>query len=117
MTDPAESPSRFAALRAIEQAIFQAADADPTLADAQVEAALSSLIRQGRKGGALAPAPAPQTQALVARLAAVGEAQASALTADEWLACLKRIRRSVEKMTRDRGRQGYVEFLREFWGG
>ena len=38
----------------------------------------------------------------------------SPLTIDEILACLKRIRTSVKRWTRDGGRQGYLTFVDEF---
>lgn len=38
----------------------------------------------------------------------------SALTIDEILACLKRLRTSVKRWTKDGGRQGYLTFVDEF---
>ena len=38
----------------------------------------------------------------------------SQLTVDEILACLKRLRTSVKRWTKDGGRQGYLTFVDEF---
>jgi hypothetical protein len=40
--------------------------------------------------------------------------QPSLLSSDEVIACLKRIRKSVQKWTQRAGRQGYVRFVNEF---
>ena len=38
----------------------------------------------------------------------------SALTTDEILLCLKRLRKSVQKWSKHQGRQGYLNFVNEF---
>ncbi|MBU2611358.1 MAG: hypothetical protein KJ606_10510 [Chloroflexi bacterium] len=37
-------------------------------------------------------------------------------TIEEIIACLKRIRRSIEKWNKEGGRQGYLNFIRQFVG-
>lgn len=38
------------------------------------------------------------------------------ITADEMVACLNRIRKSVRKWTKEGGRQGYLRFIRQYVG-
>ena len=53
----------------------------------------SELVREGDKGGAPQPPP---------------------LTPDEIIACLKRIRKSVQKWNKHGGQQGYLKFVEQF---
>ncbi len=38
------------------------------------------------------------------------------ITAEEMVACLRKIKKSVGKWTRERGRQGYLNFVKHFFG-
>ena len=118
-------------LQDIEAAILRIYRHRPELLDSQVEAALEALIGQytaeqrGRTSRPVALEGA--RQGVYAAIAEVCErrlgrptlASAEALgppanDAEEIVACLKRIRKSVRRITKERGRQGYLQFIASF---
>lgn len=119
-------------LQNIEFAIVQVYPAHPELYDAQVESALSWVVRAYNAEARGKPAPAPLARLpgdVAAGVMAMCEwrlgrnppaSEAGGLpagpprTRDEIIACLKRVRRSVEFWTRKGGRQGYLEFVKGF---
>lgn len=121
----------FDVLRLIEQTIHGEHVSNPSLADFQVAKVLEGLERTYTAEKKLRPAPALKLNAQEMRLyellqQALGlylgrnpdiqlEAQ-DQLTVDEVIACIKRIERSVHLM-RDKGRQGYLHFIANFFMG
>ena len=74
-------------------------------ADAEVYAAVHAICesRLGRE----APGPSP---------AAVDEPELPPIPLEDLLACLKRLRKSVERWNRSGGQRGYLEFVSRFVG-
>lgn len=124
-------------LQNIEFAIVSVYQQHPELVDFEVEQALNGLIRtyqsEQLQRTPTPPALKPLEQAVYERVrsmcewrlgrAELGSAGASpvistptALSLDEVIACLKRIRKSVQKWNRRGGRQGYLHFVSEFVG-
>ena len=118
-------------LQNIEFAIVQVYRAHPDLYDAQVESALGWVVRAYNAEARGKPAPAAlaglpgdvaagvmamcewrlgRTPAVPGAAAVEGHPK----TRDEIVACLKRVRRSVEFWTKKGGRQGYLEFVKGF---
>jgi hypothetical protein len=120
-------------LQNIEFAIVSVYRQQPALLDYDVETALNSLARAYRHGEA---PPPPEgfndlQQAVYTRVKAIcdlrmgkesladqeGEAVEllmQAVTPAEIVACLKRIQKSVQKWTKQGGRQGYLTFVDNF---
>ncbi len=119
----------------VESAIVGIYQEKPDLLDAQVETAIDYLIRvynaeaQGRHAPrksirGISSEVASQLQALCELH--LGRAEVEDLegkpieleitqrTAEEITACLKRIKSSVKLWTKQRGRQGYLNFITEF---
>lgn len=118
-------------LQNIEAAIVQVHGSDTELLDYDVDAALEAVI-SGYAAEKLARTPKPVT--LTGRRLAVYEAVHhicewrlgrrpfaegeppldDPVSVDDVLACCKRIRKSVERWTRQRGRQGYLTFVAQY---
>lgn len=118
----------FDQLRALEQGIYGAYQANPDLVDFQVDKVLEGLERgysaeiNLKRSPALRLNPA-ETKVYDALKAvcdlhlgrdAVVQVGESALSLEEMLACVKRIRRSVSQMN-GKGRQAYLEFISQFF--
>lgn len=121
-------------LQNIEFAIVSIARENPELADYDVESALDNLIRHySAKAQDRAVTLRPLTeerQAIFERVQAIcdwrlgetnletdeGEAPPAMepLSTEEIVACLKRIRKSVQRWTKQGGRQGYLTFVEQF---
>jgi hypothetical protein len=121
-------------LRNIELAIIGVYRADRALLDAHVADALDGLMRvyqaeaRGRGGPNLRLSPPAQAVFAAAKsmcdwhlgretvVNAEGVAQdpGPALSVEEIMPCLKRLRRSVEHWTRQNGRQGYLSYVDGF---
>jgi hypothetical protein len=118
----------FDVLRAIEMAIYETYQQHPDLEDFRVEKVLNGLARryEAEKRNKRAPKLRfnSQENVLLQQVRRVCELHLGrdpdvqigneAITIDEIVACLKRIRRSVDQMG-GRGRQAYLEFLHEFF--
>jgi hypothetical protein len=123
-------------LQNIEFAILQVYHSTPTLVDYDVEKALDALIRTYKRPP---HRPAPKwrsTPSAEEVFVAVKEmcdwrlgsdvpgmfdnfvlpAEMEPLSVDEILACLKRIRKSVQTWNKRSGRQGYLEFIDQYVG-
>jgi hypothetical protein len=124
-------------LQNIEFAIVSVYQQHPELVDFEVEQALSALIRAyGLEQQQRTPGPAalkPLEQEVYDRVRAMcewrlgrtelggvetprGHSAPAALSLEEVIACLKRIRKSVQKWNRRGGRQGYLQFVSGFVG-
>ncbi len=123
-------------LQNMEFAIVGVYRAQPDLLDYEVEKALNALLlayqaeQQSRPARPVALPPlAQQVYAEVRSIgewrlgrATLGGAKAVDLPAlapislSEIIACLKRIRKSVQRWTQQGGRQGYLQFVRDFKG-
>jgi hypothetical protein len=121
----------FDVLRLIEQTIHAEHTSNPSLADFQVAKVLESLERTYSAEKKMRPAPAlklneQETRLFEALQQTLGlylgrnpDIQLEVedrLTVDEMIACIKRIERSVHLM-RDKGRQGYLHFIANFFMG
>lgn len=115
-------------LRSIETQIYNLYLENPHLLDYSVEKALNGMVRtlNNQKRGRSAPnlrlkedeqAVYRQLQALATLYTGQDESVKpdQLLTVDEMVACLKRILRSQKQMS-SHGRQGYVNFLKQFFG-
>ncbi|MBB4635331.1 hypothetical protein [Longimicrobium terrae] len=118
-------------LQNIEAAIVHVHRSDPELLDYDVDAALEALV-SGYAAEKLGRAPKPL--ALAGRRLAVYEAVrhvcewrlgrepftagepalGDPVSVDDVLACCKRVRKSAERWTKQRGRQGYLTFVAQF---
>lgn len=118
-------------LQNIEFGIVTVHERVPELLDYDVDAALSALIARykAEQGGRVPPPielPGRRQQVYdeVAKVCewrlgrgqlADGPAEEpTPKTVDEILACLRRIKRSVARLNRQRGRQGYLSFIRAY---
>jgi hypothetical protein len=122
-------------LQNIEYGIVQACRADPAILDAHVASALDGLIRlyqaetRGRSAPHLALSPLAQAvfdsaktmcdwrlgrERLVDEQGIEPGLAMTPKTLDEIVACLKRVRRSVDVWTKKGGRQGYVNYVSQF---
>jgi len=122
-------------LQNIEFAIVSVYREQPGLLDFEVEKALTALIRayeaQNLPRPFTAPALPPVPQAIHERVQAMcdwrlgragppnsltnaGGPLLRSLSLAEIIACLKRIRKSLQKWSQRDGRQGYVRFVSEF---
>ena len=122
-------------LQKIEFAIVSVYREQPGLLDYEVEKALELLIRsyeaesQQRSFSAAALPPVPQSIYERVRsmcdwrlgragppnsVANAGGPLLGSLSLAEIVACLKRIRKSLQKWSKREGRQGYVRFVSEF---
>ena len=121
-------------LQNLEFAIVSVARQVPTLVDYDVESALENLLRHYSAEAQNRTVTLPQLntdrQAIFDRVQAMCEwrlGRSNALTAgelaspmprtisvSELVACLKRIRKSVQRWTKQRGRRGYLTFLDQF---
>jgi hypothetical protein len=120
-------------LQNIEFAIVSVYREEPALLDYDVEKALNSLGRSYRFGEAPPPPEDfnDRQKAAYVRVKAMcdlrlGKESLSGaegedinipmgtVTPDEIVACLKRIQKSVQKWTKQAGRQGYLEFVNGF---
>ena len=119
----------FDILHAIEQTIHNTHVQIPTLVDFQVNKVLEGLERTYTAEKRLRPAPNlrlnPEEKGLydalwkvcglyLGRDTEVPLGTAQTITLDEMIACVKRIQRSVHLM-RDKGRQGYLTFIADFF--
>lgn len=123
-------------LQNIEFAIMQVYQERPDLIDAEVMAAIESLIRvysaevQGRSGASrpirgISAQVAEQVKAIcelrLGRTSNSGEAdqppdeKMTPKTLTEILDCLKRIQSSIKMWTNRGGRQGYLNFIKQFF--
>jgi len=117
----------FDVLRAIETQIHMAYTDNPNLLDFHVDKALNGLVRtfqneqRGRKPPVLKLKNDEQTvykllQALANLYLGKDDIKPEQLlTVDEMIACFKRIQRSIKLMS-DQGRQGYLNFIKQFFG-
>jgi hypothetical protein len=136
MSDQEFTDRYFGVLGSLESQIVGAYRKSPDLTDYEVGTALDALIKDYR-GEAIGHAHKPPQNAsaksvydgveLICELF-LGRAEIEAeqekspkklpeealLTADEIVACLKRIRKSVDYWTREGGRQGYLEYVKNF---
>jgi hypothetical protein len=123
-------------LQNIEFAIVHVYRQQPTLVDFDVESALDALIRQYQAEGQHRvrglPHFTPLAKEVYERVRSMCEwrlgretpsSQSDALfqnvtpspiSLDEIIACLRRIRKSVQRWNKQGGRQGYVQFINEF---
>ena len=122
-------------LQNIEFAIVSVYHEQPGLLDYEVEKALTALIRayetETQPRPFIAPALPPIPQSIYERVrtmcewrlgrearllapAGAGDASQASLSVPEIVACLKRIRKSLQKWSQRDGRQGYVRFVSEF---
>jgi len=115
-------------LRSLELKIYEQYMENPHLLDYSVEKALNGMVRtlSNEKRGKSAPklkfkedeqAIFRQLQAIVTLYTGKDDTVKpdQILTLDEMIACLKRIQRSQKQMG-GQGRQGYVDFLKQFFG-
>ena len=117
----------FDVLRAIETQIYTAYSDNPDLLDFNVDKALNGLVRtlqneqRGKKAPNLKLKSDEQTiykllQSLANLYLGKDDMKPDQLlTVDEMVACFKRIQRSIKLMS-DQGRQGYVNFIKQFFG-
>lgn len=118
-------------LQNIEAAILQVYRRRPDLLDSQVDAALEVLLGRytaEQRGRRLRPVHLEGARQEVfaaveavcewrlgrGTLADMKEEAPPAIRVEEIVACLKRIRKSVERITKERGRQGYLQFISGF---
>ena len=122
-------------LHNIETGIMMVYRKEPDLVDFDVENALSALIRlytAELQGRAASPVKLnPLAQAVYnsvhvmcqwrlgrAEIGPAGEGQKAPqpepIRADEIVACLKRIRKSVQRWNKEGGRRGYLTFVEEY---
>lgn len=128
-------------LQNIEFAIISVYEQNPDLTDVNVDNALDGLVRIYTAEERGRTAPTLRLNALErevyervktvcdwrlgrSSLGAVGEADASAeelivpsdaITVEEIIACLKRIRKSIKLWTTEFGRRGYLNFVNQFF--
>ncbi len=129
MTNPPSFEEEyFDVLRAIETQIHTAYSDNPDLLDFNVDKALNGLVRTLQNEQRVKKAPklklknAEQTiYKLLQSLADLYLGKDNdvkpeqLLTVDEMIACFKRIQRSIKLMS-DQGRQGYLNFIKQFFG-
>lgn len=121
-------------LQNLEFAIVSVARQVPTLVDYDVESTLDNLIRyysaEAQSRTVTLPPLNADRQAIFDRVQAMCEwrlGRSNALTAEELagpsprtinasevVACLKRIRKSVQRWTKQGGRRGYLTFVDQF---
>jgi hypothetical protein len=114
-------------LQNIEAAIVSVHRAHPEMLDYDVDGALEGLVAlyTAEQRGRTAREPVlhgPRREVFGAVRAICewrlgrgsGPAAVEAVSVDVLVACLKRIRTSVERHTRDGGRQGYLTFIRRY---
>lgn len=121
-------------LHNLESAIVDVYHEHPDLTDYDVDKVLNTLLMEYKAGqqNRQNPAPAftPLRQQVYERVKGMCEwrlgrvdavkseggyiIKPDAIQLDEMMACLKRIRKSVEKWTREGGRQGYLHFVEQF---
>ena len=122
-------------LHNIESGILMVYRKQPELADFDVENALNALIRQYNaemKGRSASPAQLnPLAQAVYDSVRIMCEwrlgrgeightedgaslPQPPPIQTDEIIACLKRIRKSVQRWNKEGGRRGYLTFVQEY---
>jgi hypothetical protein len=122
-------------LQNIEFAIVSVHQQQPTLVDFDVDAALSALIAHYHSQGLDRPARQPNLNERAKQVYEMVETMCDWRMGDETLiseemgsrgprpepvsvdvivACLKRIRKSVEKWNKQGGRQGYLTFVERF---
>lgn len=138
MTNPLKFEDEyFNELLAIETTISRIYADNPALLDFHVDKALNGAVRtlsnqqRGRKAPTLKLKD--DEQKLYDRFMELTEGQFKggaltdedgdeigielrSLTIDEMIACFKRIQRSIKLMS-DQGRQGYLNFIKQFFGG
>jgi hypothetical protein len=118
-------------LQNIEVVIVSMHDLEPDLLDYDVDAALEALISRygaeargreprghalpGVRGG-LYDVLLPILEWRIGRAALDGEMadEVELKTAEELAACLKRVRNSVQRWTKERGRKGYLSFVARY---
>jgi hypothetical protein len=128
MTNPPSFEEEyFDVLRAIETQIHTTYADNPDLLDFHVDKALNGLVRtlQNEQRGKKAPNLKLKNdeQAIYKLLQSLADLYLGKddvkldqlLTVDEMVACFKRIQRSIKLMS-DQGRQGYVNFIKQFFG-
>ncbi|MFL5384852.1 MAG: hypothetical protein ACJ8GN_20215 [Longimicrobiaceae bacterium] len=118
-------------LQNIEVIIVSVHKIEPGLLDYDVEAVLEALVSRygaearGREArehtlpglrGKLYDALLPILEWRIGRAALNGEMadEMELKTAEELAACLKRVRSSVQRWTKERGRQGYLTFVAQY---
>lgn len=115
-------------LRAIETQIYEYYLENPDLTDFSVEKALNGMVRTLTSEQRGKPTPKlklnASEQSLYKQMKSIavlylGEDDPvkpdQLLTHDEMIACFKRIQRSLKQMS-GQGRQGYGDFLKQFFG-
>jgi hypothetical protein len=115
-------------LQRIEHAIVSVYRANPALVDAEVDSALEALVaRYSAEATGREPRPVsldvnrravfdavvPVCELLRGRSES-GEMVPGPLAPDVLVACLKRIRKSMQRWTKQLGRQGYLGFVSRF---
>ncbi len=115
-------------LQNIEFGVVSAYREHPDLVDFDVERVLDALLKEySRPGGSTPDFPTQQRALLYARMKAMcdlrlGKAEVETpiigdiepVSTDVITACLKRLRRSVNKWSKRGGRQGYLNFIQEY---
>ena len=127
MTNLSFEEEYFDVLRAIETQIYTTYTDNPNLLDFNVDKALNGLVRtlqneqRGKKAPNLKLKNDEQTiykllQSLANLYLGKDDIKPDQLlTVDEMIACFKRIQRSIKLMS-DQGRQGYLNFIKQFFG-
>lgn len=127
MTNLSFEEEYFDVLRAIETQIYTTYTDNPNLLDFNVDKALNGLVRtlqneqRGKKAPNLKLKNDEQTiykllQSLANLYLGKDDIKPDQLlTIDEMIACFKRIQRSIKLMS-DQGRQGYLNFIKQFFG-
>lgn len=120
-------------LQNIEASIIHMYYQNPQLNDLQVDAAIEALIRtyQGESKGQLPAQPrSEQAKAVYQAVQSIGEWRLGRqgfkdderrsikveqpLVVNDWIACLKRIRKSIRLWNKKSGSQGYLNYISHF---
>jgi len=116
-------------LQNIESAIVGVYRSDPTLVDYEADGGLESLISHytaEQQGRPVRTAPSDPNRRRVfeavrevcewrlGRAELPGAPRPEPRTPDEIVACLKRVRKSVQRWTKRGGRQGYLSFVSQY---
>ena len=125
---PAFEEEYFDVLRAIETQIYEYYLEKPDLLDFNVDKALNAIVRTLNKQQRGQSPPKIKLNAAEQAIYKLLETVASlylgkdddvkpeqVLSYDEMIACVKRIQRSLKQMS-SHGRQGYLDFLKQFFG-
>ena len=127
MTNSSFEEDYFTILQSIEKAVDDIYSENPALLDFNVDKALNGAVRtlsnekRGRKPPKLKLKADEQRiydrfmHITKVYLGQVEEIEIEPITLDEMIACFKRIQRSIKLMS-EQGRQGYLNFIQQFFG-